>query len=574
MSKQKVQSGFLESSLKLGFCVDRYYWLTFIALLVIAFIFRIQGLYNGHLSFWYDEFYWANALHDGTMFTAPIRPFGFTCLTWMIVNVHSSEFTFRLIPHISSVAQLIVLFLLLREVGLGRKWGALIVLAFAATQPSLITFGKEFKTYMSSAFLHLLLFYWTICYVNRPKDKNLWRVFIGITSFSLFSVSIAFILPVSVLVCLHSSYTNGRKKHSIQIIVTAVLGITIILLQYFLLWRQAASAESGQYWGAKYDVFHMADNNLSLLQWLWAKFIFSVQGSLDAPRPFTANFIEWWLFSLAPYAYFLGLVSLIWRRKFYVLALLISPLMVNVIFTLLGHWPLGPFRTNIFWVAYILIPAALAFEHAIELCKRRVLQVTMVVLTIFLVFAFRLPPSVNYYSIKRVSLPQELLARFVYDLEPDKRQQFMLKYCSRLGSSLSYQAPFDVPEGGNLRQSLQFIHDWERQQNPSQKVLILADSWAFRNKRYYLEHSSNYSAQWKGFFAENTEWKMVKSLHAKALLPQHKEKRLWIFFCNWISWKASKAYLEANEGSLPNGYTVKATFYQSDAFLVLFERED
>jgi hypothetical protein len=58
----------------------------------------------------------------------------------------------------------------------------------------------------------------------------------------------------------------------------------------------------------------------------------------------------------------MGLMVIVWRRRFREGALIVLPLLVLWVFNALGHWPMGAFRTNVFTLVYTTAIAGMAFD--------------------------------------------------------------------------------------------------------------------------------------------------------------------------------------------------------------------
>jgi len=142
-----------------------------------------------------------------------------------------------------------------------------------------------------------------------------------------------------------------------------------LLVQYIFIWSHMDPKESA-YWGNKYGVFHTAGNPESYARWLlhrcqdllelpglrrkrWQSRIVS-GGELDALRSVDA--VVWTIVASA------GALSLIMRRRWVRVTLLVAPFVTLWVFNALGFWPMGAFRTNLCMLIYVAALAAAGLD--------------------------------------------------------------------------------------------------------------------------------------------------------------------------------------------------------------------
>lgn len=348
-------------------------WWAMVALVWLGLVLRSRGMWLGRpISLWEDEAAWAMWLIDLPLKDHVLRSLGFMAVSKGLVTVFTaSERVLRFLPWCAGAGAVLVAPLLAKR--LFRSPAAqLLFVAVLALHPSAIDLSKEFKPYSVALLMHLLLLLFVLRYWESEREGDL---LIGLTlAFFgvLFSQDVVFAYPMVFGLLALKAYRAKNRQHLITLLVGAALAIGLLLAVLHHATPKLGDTDEGvQYWGAKYNVFYVhAAEQGSRLGWTLAR--------LDDLASMLGNRRELWQWSgVSPEALatlkrleaatwtFLcvaGLALLAYRRRFFHLTLLLSPLLVMVGFNYFGFWPLGAFRTSLFAIAYCGGLAGSAFD--------------------------------------------------------------------------------------------------------------------------------------------------------------------------------------------------------------------
>ena len=344
-----------------------------LAVLGLGLWLRTRGVLVGTiLPLWHDEAQWALFLQTEPLTELFIRPIAFMALTKALVAlVGSTEWVLRFLPWLGGVATLIAAPALARRLCSSSSARFFIVCAFAL-HPAAIDLARDFKPYSVGLAVHLAVLIFALDYIAERKNRDLYLALGSGAAGVLFAQDIVFLYPA---LFLGLGFTALRAKQPLQfrVILVAAFGtIALVLVQYALIWSKIEAGSERDYWGRRYDVFYMADSgrDSSYAHWLARKTgdVLAMPGMRrehwesreprDTPLPLHATIDRWLWIALAA----LGSVALVRRKRRYEALLLFGPLLVLLGFNLLGRWPYGSFRTNLFLLAYVTPLAAYAFE--------------------------------------------------------------------------------------------------------------------------------------------------------------------------------------------------------------------
>ena len=167
----------------------------------------------------------------------------FMVFTWVIYHTFGiSEFSFRFIPFVSSIAA-IFLFFKVAEKYLNNKISVIFALFLFVVNSKLIYYAQAFKQYSSDVLIILLLLYFytmlnSFCTEERKKHVF---VLIGliIGFLTLFSYPVLFVFPIIILLAL---LNNFNKKTFINL---CIMSIPFALVCFYYIF-QAFGADSTQ----------------------------------------------------------------------------------------------------------------------------------------------------------------------------------------------------------------------------------------------------------------------------------------------------------------------------------------
>ncbi len=376
--------------------------------LVIAFGVELRtGLYLSAPALWLDETHWAIRLVSEPLQTLYVRPVGFMWASLLIVRGFGfDELTLRAIPFLASCATLPVAWLILREM-LTSRWLQILGVLLFSIHPWFIDYGTEFKPYALELFLHLL-FVWC-CLRDQRQPASLWVLAAtagGAAVCFLAAYNLIFLFPaffgVHVVAVLRRKARLGLS--SVQQRMT-ILGAAALAAAGLIFWiRQTALSvvvqqDFAPYWANKYGVFFGDSESAGTTRVDW--FVTQYLSFTDAP----AQLGEWGFGQLGIPAealgeltnllnlswillHFWGIGALLRRGRWTWLVLLLSPTLVAALFNLVGKWPFGAFRTNLFLLGYFVILGFVGLDSLLS-----VKQPMLRRLVFLLAFALVLPAT-------------------------------------------------------------------------------------------------------------------------------------------------------------------------------------
>lgn len=347
-------------------------WWAMAMLLCIGVLLRMRGMWLGRtISLWGDEAGWAMRLVDAPLKAHALRSVGFMAVEKLLVTLFSaSERVLRFLPWCAGVGAVLVAPLLAKR--LFKSVAArLFFVAIVALHPGAIDLSKEFKPYAVALLLHSLLLLFVLRYADEQQERDLLAA-IGTAFFGfLFSQDLILTYPTAFGLMALLAVRAKKRDHIIILVVGAGFAITLLLAVRNNVATQLGDMDQGAaYWGNKYNVFYVEQPGSSRLSWLMARFhdLASMPGkrrelwhSANLAPPTLSNLqrLDAWLWVTLCVV---GVATLAFRRRFFQLALLATPLVTLIGFNYFGYWPLGDFRTNLFALAYFGAFAAAAFD--------------------------------------------------------------------------------------------------------------------------------------------------------------------------------------------------------------------
>jgi hypothetical protein len=311
-------------------------------------------------------------LFKHTLTNFDFRPIGFMDVTQWLVHIHSSEQTLRLLSWAAGVGSLAMVLDIGRRVFRSPAVRVL-CLAVVAFHPLLIDMSREFKPYSLEFSVHLGLIWLFVRWSASGMRSWFYALLICSVLSFLFAYNIVFLFP-AIFGLLGGTFLYKRAYRSLRVTVLSVLAaVALICVVYFGVLRQMGTTEEGEkFWGGKYDVFYLPSDAepghapQSHASWLARKYLqlavfpdvqrdkWPVQAGQNASFGSELSVVDYWAW-LALHA--VGVVALFFPGRGPLLALLLTPVIVIMVFNWFGVWPFGVFRANTFLLAYyILIP--------------------------------------------------------------------------------------------------------------------------------------------------------------------------------------------------------------------------
>lgn len=316
-----------------------------VALLAIGLGIRSWGVLIDTLDLWADEAWWATLLESRSLDDLGFRPIGYMWICRQLLDLGDPGVMLRLPSFLAGCAALIFIYRS-AELMFRSRTAVLFVLLVAAVHPNLVVFAKEFKPYSVEVFVYSALTFWALLCLRRGRAS------IGFLSAAIvaipFCYPVVFLYPALALAFGGERLAGLRRFTLRQRIVAALVAMSALLLLHAFLFELLNAAQSRLFWGNKYDVFPIDTGFFGGLIWYaqktWA--LVSLPGAIEGIHPYARA-----LFGIA---YIGGVTALLAARRYRELALLCTPLVAAALANLLGYWPYGAFRANLF-----LIPGAL-----------------------------------------------------------------------------------------------------------------------------------------------------------------------------------------------------------------------
>ena len=344
-------------------------------LVLVAFglFLRLGGVVLGDpIGFWNDEANWAIRVMNDPLQKLAIRPIGFMLLTrWSVTLLGHWEFSFRLLPWLAGLATPLVAVLLARRF-LNRAAARLLFIGILSLSPLAIDYSKEFKPYALSLLLHLLLPLLVLRWHDTRRMRDLVLAGLVAPLGVFFAQDVIFLYPGLFLVL---GVESWRKRNFRQLSVAAgmaVLSAGVVLGMYSLMWSSLSREKQSSYWGDKYGVFYRPQKHGdSAVVWYSKQYaaIAQVPGSrrslfsTDVLPPSVVPALRSVDRLLWLGLHLIGLGVMVRQRRLREALLFLSPTLVCAVFNLLGYWPFGVFRTNLFLLAGMSAIAPLALER-------------------------------------------------------------------------------------------------------------------------------------------------------------------------------------------------------------------
>jgi hypothetical protein len=430
--------------------------LTALVMLLGLFL-RARGYLFQRHGFWLDEAAWAVLLMKKPLVTLLIRPIGFMSLSKLLaLALGPSEVVLRGISWIAGLLTLLLAPALSRRL-YQAPMARLLFVAVLALHPAAIDLSKEFKPYSASLCGHLVVLFCVLRYVETQGAKDLVLALVAAFVANMFSQDLVMAYPGMFLVLGWDTLT--RRRGRLPWVVAAALGLVLALgAQYWFIWRHIQS-DAPSYWGHKYNDFYVEDSAQGHLRWWFGRYgelaeLPALRHKFWVSEPLvkqlaTVDTVLWWLIHAA------GLLTLLVRRRFREATLLCMPLVTITLMNSLGQWPFGPFRANLFLLAYEVAIAGMAFDWRLAAPLRWLDAAPAVVLVLVPLCAF----DREWNARKRVMCADSDLAKVVKALvekepEPSRRQRTLLFLSGRVCSPYEYYSSVNPRTSERFHQAL------------------------------------------------------------------------------------------------------------------------
>ena len=437
-----------------GPATSRTLWAAAAVVVVFGVVLRLMGFFD--LQLWLDEASWCKRLVDGHY--GWIRPVGYMWITRQLVLFHNTEPMLRSLSYVAGIAQLPLLYLLVRRVVAvpAIAVGATFALAI---HPIAVAMTKEFKPYALESCLHVLLLLLAFGYATTQR-RGLLAATLGLAIVGpLFAWTLVFAYPgVFSVIGLAVLF---KRRRDVGVVVVGIVLIFAVLIAIFVA-RVSKEKRDTDFWGQKYDVFYIADGGLfDRVAWAAKKSFDIATFPADLHWPWPGREA---LAVVVALFVGVGCTAIVVRRQWTIVALFLSPWLVTLAFNQLGQWPYGLFRTNVFLLSYTIALAALGVDALLApLFKRR----SAAAVVVFAAIAIAFPHDLAAFGQKRAG-------------------------------TLTAEA--------SVRTALEKIRDVERGEGKkAERPLVVMDGHACGISNYYRDYNANSRAELHGFFKHDVQ---------------------------------------------------------------------
>jgi hypothetical protein len=470
---------------------------------IMGIVFRSQGYFNGSISLWLDEAEWVFKLSDRPLLkNALMRPIGFLVATRFLISIVNNEITLRLMAYSASILSMPLIYLIAKEV-FKSKLTVFLAVFIVSFNPVLINFAKEFKPYSLELFLHLLLLCLLLQFIKLKTAPLFYQLLFISAVTLLFAYNIVFLYPSLFLIVVCETYKEQKFPRLFFLLMAAFLLLGILLYAfYYFLWSSWDIASTKIYWGKKYDVFFLSSNFSDHVQWIVKKYLSLVESSGTATIFWDLKFNGYSIIKVALWVvHCIGLAAFVVRRKWEYLLLFVVPIVIVLLSNIMGLWPFGAFRVNVFMFCYFIIISLYGMDTLITIDNRHSRH-AMISIIVALFIILSLPLGINHYKVKA--------------------------------------SKFSTPHS-NMRSVLDTIFRYELSKDFKMKrndaCVLFADYHSFFAVKYYLWKHSSLSKRYERFQSNDalrlfniglTCDQIFESLHKITTDPQLKGMRAWI----------------------------------------------
>lgn len=364
-------------------------------------------------SLWIDEAVFAENVRNfpGGMFSqvAPSPPLLYLLTYILVCFLGKSEWVYRLIPFISGVLGLAILFYFLRR--LYARVPAILSCFLLAISEPLIWYSGAAHPYSVDFFCSVLLLFVMMHYLQERCQKTwfLW-VFVASICLPISFTSLFVFLAFTGVIILHD-LANKNVKASMREIIGAIVpfGIAVSLI-FFVYSRLTAERLDLDAWSS---FFPHSMNPSSLIYWLFYNtsdmlgyFFWNDLIQKKLPQHFTSM-------SGGLVGFFLALVGTAWlvqKRRVLLMLLCWSPIMITICLSILGKWPYGAVRTMIFSLPFAIVLIGAGLEAVLLSAKTRMSRIIIVCACFILLSSFPVrfrnvltPPKDSMEAMKTLS---------------------------------------------------------------------------------------------------------------------------------------------------------------------------
>lgn len=392
---------------------QKYGWLTIIIFsLTYLFIFLVL-IISFRNPLWSDEEWRADLISNNfsiplkyRQYLAPIS-YGIYIFTKLSTFIYNNNFTIRLSTYIAFLCLPVLTYIFCRIYF--NKVIAKFLVPLSVLSNYILEFSFQAKPYILDIDYVLVMF---IIYNKLKKGKISFWLFLAITIlFSSMTFASFFLLPCLFILMATDAYRSKNKKTDfIRLAMWSVFNFLSIILQYlYFLKPQITAKERLSFPGLLFSgnaVNILGQTIKNILQFFWitprgpvngAEFfpIFwtSIQLTFQGRTPIGVGDVIGIIYIIF---FIYGLLVLYRHRGYVVLVVLFGMLGLEWIAALVGVWPFGDSRTNLFTTYLITLIGIYGAIKLIPICFKRFRLITVSVVIAVLVLTF---PYMSYFNV-------------------------------------------------------------------------------------------------------------------------------------------------------------------------------
>lgn len=409
---------------------DKRYAIAVLVTLALGVFLRVNGWLRHDPSFWMDEALWASRLLSWPLLNLGIRPVGFMGITRFVVQLLGArEVWFRLLPALGGIGALLLMPYVVSRL-ITTRWIRFVLILLFAIHPALIDYCSEFKPYSWEVLVHLVPVAMYLRYQQTQRREWFFALLAYLPIGFLLAYNLALAFPGLLLLCLWIAWASPQRRQWVAATLLsgalcAGLGVTIYALS---LKKVTKEEKTESYWGKKYDVFYEKTESQSRVDWTVQKVndlaafvnhrrdLWSYSPAISERKATELGAVDRLFWMVLSYV---GVVAL-WRKRRDMLMVLIAPLGMMLLGNLVGKWPLGVFRTNLFTLVY-LFPLPFVAMEALAKTRGRALALGTATAALALIPDFRF--AFDWQGHKRTFTRDFYMREVIVELYEQRKAQ-------------------------------------------------------------------------------------------------------------------------------------------------------
>jgi hypothetical protein len=436
MNTKKVKSNFLISILMFGIYISIFQYLK-------------------NRSLWFDESMISLNIINKDIFELlkpldynQVAPILFLILEKLITYISTSEFSLRLLPLICFCISG-YLYLKIIRIFFENNYTILFSLSMFAFNITLLYYSSEVKQYMFDVFVLILLYYFSLKSYKKEINKYYNLSISGCLAVFISNITPIILLTVSIY--LMTIYLINKKSNFKPYLFLLFSWFSTFIFYYlFFIYNHSTRDFMIEYW-EKNNSFMPNDIFKShIYEFIWVK-ILIIFNSITS----YSNFLLFLFLSF----YVIGVLNLIFKKRFRILLLLLFPITIHFILSALKIYPFD-LRLVLYIFPIIMFAISFGFDFLISKYFTGNKIIIFRFLAIFIPFIF----LINLKKYRFTTQNEEIKNSLTYIKKNINRGDYLYIY---YGAGPAYKYYSDVKYFNNL---LPVINGGWNRENPSNYI--------------------------------------------------------------------------------------------------------